>query len=417
MSQQLGVSLATRNVTQVSGICAAHGLSHVYMLVLPLMFPYFRDAFDVTYLELGLAVTVFGCVTTVTQTPIGFLVDRTGPRRTLVSGLILGGLTFILLSQTFTYTWLLIAGGLIGLANSVYHPADYAILSHSVVDRWIGRAFSYHTFSGNLGTAVAPLLIISLVEGLGVRGALVAVGSIGLAVAAALLLATPSDSKSAYPHPSAGGDTVRALLTKPRIWLLTGFFLLIGLSLMGISNFGIVALQGAFGFTLASATVALTAYLGASAVGVLVGGLLADRVKAHGQVTAVCFGINAAIVAAIAFTALPANGVTLLMGIAGLFSGMIAPSRDMIVRKSASAGAMGRVFGLVTTGFSIGGIFGPIIYGTVMDMQLPSMVFVIVAVAMVAALTLSLAVDRTSASGANALSETKPAAVGPLKRQ
>ena len=54
-----------------------------------------------------------------------------------------------------------------------------------------------------------------------------------------------------------------------------------------------------------SANIALTAFLGASAVGVLAGGFLADRTQRHGQVAAACFAINAAIVLVIALVGLP----------------------------------------------------------------------------------------------------------------
>ena len=46
---------------------------------------------------------------------------------------------------------------------------------------------------------------------------------------------------------------------------------------------------------------------------------------------------------------------------------MIMPSRDMLVRAAAPPGAMGRAFGIVTTGFSIGGTVGPMLFGWIMD--------------------------------------------------
>src|SRR5690606_22631327 len=134
------------------------------------------------------------------------------------------------------------------------------------------------------------------------------------------------------------------------ILLLTAFFLLLGLSTSGIGSFGVVALMSGYGSSLSSANLALTAFLGASATGVLAGGWLADRTARHGQVAAVCFAVNALIVLAIAVTTLPPLLLVAALTVAGFLSGVIAPSRDMMVRNAAPPGAAGRAFGIVSTG-------------------------------------------------------------------
>ena len=63
------------------------------------------------------------------------------------------------------------------------------------------------------------------------------------------------------------------------------------------------------------------------------------------------------------------------MGFAGIIFGMMQPSRDMLVRRAAPPGAAGRVFGIVSTGFNIGGIIGPILFGWLMDHGEPRWVF------------------------------------------
>ena len=63
------------------------------------------------------------------------------------------------------------------------------------------------------------------------------------------------------------------------------------------------------------------------------------------------------------------------MGLAGILFGMIQPSRDMLVRKAAPPGAAGRVFGIVSTGFNIGGIVGPLLFGWLMDHGEPRWIF------------------------------------------
>ena len=73
--------------------------------------------------------------------------------------------------------------------------------------------------------------------------------------------------------------------------------------------------------------------------------------------------------------ALPSLLLTTLMTIAGFLGGVIAPSRDMLVRNAAPAGAAGRAFGIVSTGFNIGGIISPLLFGWIMDQNMPHWVF------------------------------------------
>ena len=141
--------------------------------------------------------------------------------------------------------------------------------------------------------------------------------------------------------------------------MLTAFFTLLGLSNAGISNFGVVALMSGYATSFSTANLALTAYLGAAAAGVLAGGFLADRTQRHGQVAAVCFAINTALVLLIAMVTLPPVLLTAAMTVAGFLGGVIAPSRDMLVRAAAPPGAAGRAFGIVSTGFNFSGIASP----------------------------------------------------------
>jgi MFS family permease len=143
----------------LAGISTAHWVSHFHMLVLPMLFPFLKQQLGVGYLELGFALTVFAVVSGLTQAPIGYLVDHFGARKILIVGLSLGGLSLVGLGVFLSYPGLVTCAILLGLANSVYHPADYAILSANIDEARMGRAFSIHTFAGFLGGAVAPRLL------------------------------------------------------------------------------------------------------------------------------------------------------------------------------------------------------------------------------------------------------------------
>jgi MFS family permease len=380
-------------------ISTAHWVSHFHLFVLPMLFPFLKEQLGVGYIELGFALTVFAVVSGLTQAPMGYLGDRIGARKILLIGLTVGGFALIMLGIHLSYAWLIASAVLLGLANSVYHPADYAILSAHMDEARMGRAFSIHTFAGFLGGAVAPAIVAALVSTTGGHGALIVAGAVGPAVALLLLVVGIPDA-SAADRAADGITTPQQNIVTPAIIVLTGFFMLLSLSTAGIGNFGVVALMSGYGSSFSTANIALTAFLGSSAAGVLAGGFLADHTRRHGQVAAVCFALNAAIVLVIAVMTLPAVLLTAAMAVAGFLGGVIAPSRDMLVRNAAPPGAAGRAFGIVSTGFNIGGIISPLLFGWIMDQDMPHWVFGASVVFMALTVLLALVTDRNPKTSA-----------------
>ena len=378
----------------LGAISVAHWVSHFHIFALPMLFPFLKQQLNVGYVELGFALTVFAVASGLTQAPIGYLADHLGARKILLMGLCLGGGALIALGLHLSYSWLIASAALLGLANSVYHPANYAILSAHMNEVRMGRAFSVHTFAGFLGGAVAPAIMAALVATTGGHGALIAAGAVGPVVALLLLGVGIPDARAADKKTSGDGAPKQNVIT-PALIVLTVFFLLLSLSNAGISNFGVVALMSGYGATFSAANLALTAYLGASAAGVLAGGFLADHTERHGQLAAACFAVNAAILLLVAAVSLPQLLLVAAMGLAGFLSGVIAPSRDMMVRNAAPAGAAGRAFGIVSTGFNIGGIISPLLFGWIMDQNLPHWVFGISVGFMVLTVVLALATERS----------------------
>ncbi len=387
-------------VHAITLVSLAHFTNHFQNLVLPPLFPLLKAHLGIGFVELGFALTVANILSVAAQLPVGFLVDRIGSRKMLIAGLLLAGLAFIGFGLSPTYPHLLIAMVFIGLSNSTFHPADYAILSAVVPPSRVGRAFSIHTFSGFAGNALAPITLLAIAAKFGMGPAIVAAGSIGLVIAMPLILSPSLDANvhiSAMARAAGGrGGGLTSILT-PTIVFLTGFFALLSLSGSGISNFSVVALGAAFGTPISIASIALTVYLSAQALGVLAGGLIADKTRRHAEVASVGYAINACIVLCIGTLGLGTAPLIVAMAGAGLLGGLIMPSRDMLVRAAAPAGAVGRTFGIVTSGFNIGGMVGPLMFGFIMDHGMPRWVFGMSVIVMVTVALVALVGDRRSA--------------------
>lgn len=373
-----------RDARVIGLISAAHFVSHFYILLLPPIFGLVKAEYGVSYTAIGLALTAFNVVSAALQTPAGFLVDRVGPRAILTGGLLLGAGAIAVAAVVPGYWLLVVAFALLGLANTVYHPCDYAILSATIEGKRIGKAFSIHTFAGFLGSGVAPPVILLCAATWGWRSAFLLASAMGIAVALLLMLqgqvlmrpATPA-SRPGAATATTDSDGWRLLFSAPILRNLM-FFALLAMANGGLQNFSVVALGSLHGTPASTANFALSGFLLLSAVGVLVGGIIADRTSRHERVAALCFAATSTMVALVGWVDLNAVLLICTMSIGGLLNGIIQPSRDMMVRAVTPPGAFGKVFGFVSTGFNIGGMVSPLLYGWLMDRGQPHLIFALI---------------------------------------
>jgi MFS family permease len=387
-------------------ISAGHFLSHFYYLTLPPMFPLLKAEFSVSYVELGLAMTAYALLGGLIQVPVGFLVDHLfGARKVLLAGLGLTALAVTLIGFVHVYWALLVLAVIAGIGNSVFHPADYTILSSSIGERRLGRAFSIHTFFGFLGTACAPPVMLALSGWLGWRLAFIGVGLIGSGVCAAMALrGRVLEGEAGQPRTEApagyGGLTERAglrLLMSAPVILFLVFFTSYGMASGGLSAFTVSALIDLHGLPLDWANTALTGLLFGVVGGVLLAGFLADRFNRHGVMAAVALIVSMGFVLLPAAMGLPGAAMTTVMVVVGLGMGGVLPPRDLMVRALTPPGQTGKVFGFVFVGFSIGIATSPLLFGWLLDTGRPGMIFTLSALFLLMALASIAAAQRVAA--------------------
>ncbi|WP_137391146.1 MFS transporter [Rhodoligotrophos defluvii] len=370
-----GRSAADWRVT--ANVSAAHFISHFYLLVLPPLMPFINRDLGIGYTELALLVSVLNLVTTVLQTPAGVLADRMDRVKLLIGALILGATGFALTALVPVYGVFVLAFAAAGAANAIYHPADYAILSERVSPRRVSTAFSIHTFSGFIGSAAAPASLAFIAYGYGWQAAMWVSAALGYAVALLLLvqqrwLKSPASHPGVASQPAGGRDkgeqkSSLALLASPEILRNTLIWVLLALAGTGVQTYGALTWHALHDLSLDFVNLALSAYLLAMAVGILLGGMIAGRTPRHNLVAAL--GLIGAGVLLLAGGVVPLGPIMVLglAAAAGLLNGVVLPSRDLIVRSVTAPGTYGRAFAIVSTGLSIGGIIAPLVFGLLYD--------------------------------------------------
>lgn len=384
-----------RDAKVISIVAIAHFVSHVYIMLLPPIFLLVKDHFGVGYTEIALALTAYNVMSALLQTPAGFLVDRIGARVMLTGGLILSGIAICVAALLPGYWFFLIGYALLGIANTVYHPADYSILSATVDGKRIGKAFSIHTFAGYLGSGVTPALVVGAVALWGWNGGFICAAVLSFA-AAILLMVTGSvlprapRKVAAEPGKQGEGKVGWDLLLSGPILRNLLFFFCLAMANGGIQTFSVVSLGAIHGTSAEVANIGLSGFLLFSAAGVLLGGIIADRTPHHERVAAVGFACTSTMAVLLGWVDMPAAVLIFVMSLGGLLNGMIQPSRDMMVRAVTPPGSFGKVFGFVTTGFNLGGMVAPLIYAWLMDHGQPRMIYAIVVVFILLALVTAM---------------------------
>ena len=383
----VALSRRASDVRVIGLISLAHGSSHFFHLVLPPMFPWLKDAFALSYAELGLLMSVFFVVSCIAQAASGFLVDRIGARPVLFSGvslLILAALTY---SQSSGYAMLLMGAVIAGFGNGIFHPVDYTLINHKVSPPNLPYAYSMHGVTGYLGWAAAPAFMVAIAQFSDWRIAFLSAALLEACIFGVLWLNRnylvdnvkerheDAHASNQASNPGVVQESAFAFLKLTAVWLCWIFFFFSMASTSSLQSFAPSALFSIYQVPLDVGSYYITLLALGSAGGVLFGGYLAAKLKAPERIVTSCLSATIVMCLLLGSGFISVAVIPILFFGIGFGYGVVAPSRDLLVKTVTPKGVAGRVYGIVYSGIDLGAAVGPFIFGFFMDAGLPNALF------------------------------------------
>ena len=399
------------DVRVIGLISLAHGSSHFFHLVLPPMFPWLKDAFALSYAELGLLMSIFFVVSCVVQAASGFLVDRIGARPVLFTGIGLLVLAALIYSQSNGYFMLIMGAVIAGCGNGIFHPVDYTLINHKVSPPNLPYAYSMHGVTGYLGWAAAPAFMVGIAQLSDWRIAFLAAALLEAIILVILWLNRSQlldNAKERHEHSRANADhsglspeSAFAFLKLPAVWLCWAFFFFSMASTSSLQSFAPSALFNIYQVPLTVGSYYITLLALGSASGVLFGGFLAAKLQSPEKIVSSCLSITVMMCLALATGFVSIGLIPVIFFMLGFGYGVVAPSRDLLVKRATPQGVAGRVYGIVYSGIDLGAAVGPFIFGMFMDAGLPRALFIGIVLFQILIIPTVFTVSAKSAPKAN----------------
>jgi len=263
----------------LAAVSSSHFLNDLIQSLLPSIYPILKSNYALDFGQIGLLTFTYQLTASLLQPLVGAYTDRRPLPYSLPFGMGFTLCGLLLLSQAGSFPMLLLAAALVGTGSSIFHPESSRIARLASGGRH-GFAQSFFQVGGNAGSALGPLLAAFVILPHG-QGALAWVGL--LAVAGIVLLTRVGMWYARRAKPKvAKVAAAAATLPKRQIVVAIGVLLALIFSkyfyLISLSNYYTFYLIEKFHVSTQSAQIHLFYFLGAVALGTLVGGPIGDRV-------------------------------------------------------------------------------------------------------------------------------------------
>jgi MFS family permease len=193
---------APRSFREVWLITIGHSLTHWYPATFYLLLPLIGKELGLSYSQIGLVMTCQYLAGAISNVPGGMLVDTVGRKGPLLAvSLFWVGFPYALMGFSHSYALLLLCVSLVGIGNNLWHPTAIPALANRFPERK-GLVLSLHGMGGNVGDAVAPLVVGALLAAFSWRQVVVLNVVPGVMVAS-LILAMLGSTRFAGEHESS----------------------------------------------------------------------------------------------------------------------------------------------------------------------------------------------------------------------
>lgn len=262
-------------------VTGGHFINDTLQALLLAIYPVLRDAYSLTFTQVGIITLVFQATASVLQPLIGMFTDKTPLPYSLPFAPVLTFCGLVMLGFAGNYAMILAAAALIGIGSSVFHPEASRLARLSSGGRF-GFAQSVFQLGGNFGSALGPLLAALVVIRYGQHSVA------WLSAIALISVGMLSYAASWYAHhlsPKGGGNFVaQSALQLPRKTVVISLVVLLCLMFSkfvytsSMSSFYTFYLIDSFKLSNDEAQIDLFIYLAAFAAGTLLGGPIGDRI-------------------------------------------------------------------------------------------------------------------------------------------
>jgi len=351
------------------------------------MFPWLKNAFALSYAELGLLMSIFFVISCIIQAGSGFLVDRIGARPILFTGVGLLALAALIYSQSNSYLMFALGAVVAGCGNGIFHPVDYTLINHKVSPPNLPYAYSMHGVTGYLGWAAAPAFMVGIAQLSDWRIAFISAAVLEVLILLILWLNRSylidnvkerhenSHADARATNSGVAPEGTFAFLKLKAVWLCWIFFFFSMASTSSLQSFSPSALFKIYALPVNVGNYFLTLLALGSAVGVLVGGYLAAKFYTPERIVSSFLSITIIVCLLLGTGFIPLEIIPVVFCTLGFGYGVVAPSRDLLVKQATPKGVAGRVYGIVYSGIDLGAAVGPFIFGFFMDDGLPKALF------------------------------------------
>jgi FSR family fosmidomycin resistance protein-like MFS transporter len=257
-----------------------HLLNDMQQSLLPAIYPVLKDSYHLDFGQIGLLTLTFQLTASLLQPLVGIYTDRHPMPYSLAVGMGFTLLGLLILSQAGSFAALLLGAALVGTGSSVFHPESSRMARMASGGRY-GLAQSLFQLGGNVGTAAGPLLAAFVV----LPGGQHSLAWFSLAALAAILVLARVGTwyrgqRALAPRARATGGEAAG---HPRPVVVRGVVVLATLMFSksfytaALGTFFIFYLMERFAVPVQTAQIYLFIFLGASAIGTLIGGPIGDR--------------------------------------------------------------------------------------------------------------------------------------------